>query len=215
MDEKLKIIFHTLKKGNSLIKVKKPNEEWQYVQLISKGGKTTSVINKYHWNVLDEEGRLFGIFFDRLENFRLIERSPLQKIKKRMEPMQVGFLAENLGIEESVIYYEVARKRYQEPQIVEAMNIEIKNWIENDAFVEVVDIGQKFMSTRWVVTEKVNKEDHTDRTCKARLVVRGYEEMMLDENYDIATSSPTSEKRSQQKKDLAVSQSYILQSTHA
>ena len=210
VDEKLKIIFPTLKKGDSL-KVKKPNEEWQYVQLISKGGKTTSVINKYHWNVLDEEGRLFGIFFDRLENFRLIERSPLQKIKKRMEPMQVGFLAENLGIEESVIYYEVARKRYQEPQIVEAMNIEIKNWIENDAFVEVVDIGQKFMSTRWVVTEKVNKEDHTDRTCKARLVVRGYEEMMLDENYDIATSSPTSEKRSQRVLfNIAVSESYIL-----
>ena len=66
----------------------------------------------------------------------------------------------------------------------------------------------------WLLKNSIKKIKQT-WTCKARFVVRGYEEMMLDENYDIATSSPTSEKRSQQKKDLAVSQSYILQSTHA
>ena len=65
---------------------------------------------------------------------------------------------------------------------------EIESWKENEVYVEEIEDGQTLLSVRWVVTEKV-KNDKT--VTKARLVVRGFEEMFQDR-----TDSPTCSKDS-------------------
>lgn len=50
---------------------------------------------------------------------------------------------------------------------------EIQNWLTNEVFEEVENMGQKYISVRWVVTEKVK---NGELTTKARLVARGFEE---------------------------------------
>ena len=74
-------------------------------------------------------------------------------------------------------------------EVFEAKNKELENWIENDVFEEVVDEGQDFMTVKWVVTSKI-KENH--EVTKARLVVRGFEE--VEQNY--RKDSPTCSKQS-------------------
>ena len=61
---------------------------------------------------------------------------------------------------------------------------ELKNWQEFNVYDEVPYIGQKVLSTRWVITEKGS-------SYKARLVVRGFEECLEE-----ATDSPTVSKDS-------------------
>ena len=43
------------------------------------------------------------------------------------------------------------------------------------------DIGQKLISTRWIITEKL---ENGKIRCKARLVARGFEERGKDMNTD-------------------------------
>lgn len=54
-----------------------------------------------------------------------------------------------------------------------AKQSEIQNWIDNEVYEEVEDVGQRFMSVRWVVTEKLKRDE---KVTKARLVARGFEE---------------------------------------
>ena len=66
---------------------------------------------------------------------------------------------------------------------------EIGNWQENDVYEEVEDVGQRALSVRWVVTEKVR---NGQPVVKARLVARGFEE----ETGDYRKDSPTCSKES-------------------
>ena len=62
---------------------------------------------------------------------------------------------------------------YNNNKIAEAKAEERENWMDNDVIESVEDEGQRYMSVRWVITEKV-KGGIT--YIKARLVVRGFEE---------------------------------------
>ena len=55
-----------------------------------------------------------------------------------------------------------------------AKSIELQNWKNNDAYVEVEDKDQYAISTKWVVT---TKEMDGNFTVKARLVARGFEDI--------------------------------------
>ena len=55
----------------------------------------------------------------------------------------------------------------------QAKEKEIRNWIINNVFEEVEDEGQPTISVRWVITEKMS-DGNSDT--KARLVARGFEE---------------------------------------
>ena len=62
---------------------------------------------------------------------------------------------------------------------------ELQSWFDHNVYVEVPNDGQKYISTRWVLTEKfVNG----NKTTKARLVARGFEE---DHLAKLRTDSPT------------------------
>ena len=74
---------------------------------------------------------------------------------------------------------------YSDEKVMEAKRKELKSWIDNGVFEEVEWEGQDTISTRWIVTEKANKEG---TRIKARLVARGFEEELQS---DVTTESPT------------------------
>ena len=79
--------------------------------------------------------------------------------------------------------------RHNDREVIKAKSVELENW-KNLQVVDIVeDRGQKRISTRWVVTEKVNPEGSTKT--KARLVVRGFEEQE-ELQRDAPTASKTS-----------------------
>ena len=88
--------------------------------------------------------------------------------------------------EESVNISTVPTGDHWKPEVVQAKEKEIDNWKTFNVFNEVPDRGQKTISTKWVITKKVNEGEEI---VKARLVVRGFEE---DEN--IQSDSPTAAK---------------------
>ena len=73
---------------------------------------------------------------------------------------------------------------YENKNVVEAKEKELQSWRENSVFEEVEDMGQKAISTRWIVTEKVKGGENI---CKARLVARGFEEEMEEWEKDAPT----------------------------
>ena len=74
-------------------------------------------------------------------------------------------------------------------EIDSAKKGEINNWIANSVFEEVEDNGQRCLSTRWIITEKIKQGK---RVVKARLVVQGFEE----DTCSIQKDSPTCTKES-------------------
>ena len=75
------------------------------------------------------------------------------------------------------------------PNVHEAMIEELNKWKENEVYEVVDDVGQKFISVHWVITEKII--DGRPKL-KARLVARGFEE----EDVKIPKDSPTCSKES-------------------
>lgn len=71
----------------------------------------------------------------------------------------------------------------QSKAVMDAKHKEIKNMNTYEVFECVPYTGQKTISTRWVITEKFKDNQ---KTMKARLVARGYEE-----NSNLKTDSPT------------------------
>ena len=73
---------------------------------------------------------------------------------------------------------------FEDKSVIEAKEKELQSWRENDVYEEVEDIGQRAISTRWIVTEKVKEGK---KICKARLVARGFEEEMAEWEKDAPT----------------------------
>ena len=86
----------------------------------------------------------------------------------------------------------LSKIREDDVKISKAKEKEMMNLLENDVFEWVSDHGQKKLSCKWVITEKVN--DEGDTATKARLVARGFEERLLSS--DVRTDSPTCTKTS-------------------
>ena len=80
---------------------------------------------------------------------------------------------------------------YSSIDVNTAKEKEMLNWKEIEVFSEVENTGQKTISLRWVVTEKLSSDNKP--VVKARLVARGFEESMLEEQ---RRDSPTCTKDS-------------------
>ena len=74
--------------------------------------------------------------------------------------------------------------------VAEAKKKELTTLIDHDVYEEVDDVGQDSISSRWVITEKVDEESQRV-TVKARLCARGFEE---EQNF--RTDSPTCSRES-------------------
>ena len=66
---------------------------------------------------------------------------------------------------------------YNNNKIAEVKEEEMENWIANDVFDSVDNEGQRYMSVRGIITEKVKGGI---KYIKERLVVRGFEENTSD-----------------------------------
>ena len=73
---------------------------------------------------------------------------------------------------------------FENKSVIEAKEKELQSWKENNVYEEVENVGQKAISTRWIVTEKVKGGENI---CKARLVARGFEEEMAEWEKDAPT----------------------------
>ena len=122
-----------------------------------KLGKNKEGKYKYWFNVdIDGEESTTSIDFEKLARWRITPE-----------------------IEDSLVAWEGL-------EIDKAKSTEISNWRKREVFEEVEDKGQKTISTRWIITEKIGR---TGKNIKARLVARGFEE-----ESDLETDSPTCSK---------------------
>ena len=80
-----------------------------------------------------------------------------------------------------VLVVSIPRYLHDEPECVSAKSKELANWREFGVYCEVDDVGQRTISTSWVLVRK-------DSGIKARLVIRGDLEPDKD---NIVTDSPT------------------------
>ena len=74
-----------------------------------------------------------------------------------------------------VLATEIPKKYHNTPEVIEAKEAEMGNFIRFKAFEDIEDQGQPRISSRWVITEKQNHDAMKVKT-KARLVVRGFQE---------------------------------------
>ena len=96
---------------------------------------------------------------------------------------------DTISEKQSEIY--VVNKEFEEfknRMVMDAKTTELQRWKEQDVFSIIKNEGQHCLSTTWVITEK---EKEGKSVLKARLVVRGYEEMEA-----IRSDSPTCSKDS-------------------
>ena len=95
--------------------------------------------------------------------------------------------AERAEIDNPTYMVFIPKEDWAKPFVIEAMEKEIKNFQNYNAYKEVVDLGQPRMSSGWVVTEKCYGDVIG---CKARLVVHGNQEGFSD-----SVDSPTVSKQ--------------------
>ena len=84
-----------------------------------------------------------------------------------------------------VMATDIPKKEWDTPEVIEAMERELSNYVKYDAFEEIEDIGQDKITSRWVCQRK-EKQDGMKTKVKAHLVVRGFQEMA-----DPRSDSPT------------------------
>ena len=95
--------------------------------------------------------------------------------------------AERAEIDNPTYTVFIPKEDWTKPFVIEAMEKEIKNFQNYNAYKEVVDLGQARMSSGWIVTEKCYGDVIG---CKARLVVHGNQEGFSD-----SVDSPTVSKQ--------------------
>ena len=93
-----------------------------------------------------------------------------------------------------------------EKSVSDVKEKELQNWKIEQVYEEVDDVGQDYVSVRWVITKKLVDNQYVT---KARLVARGFQECVDDLRVD----SPTCMRESLKVlMCLAISKGYILNS---
>ena len=156
-----------LPKVSSTVKFKeKEGGNWRTAMVISKGGKVTGK-NKNYVNIQVEGEELpKGVHWDKYVD-----------VWKESEAL------------ENVVFFTKTEELSE--KVIEAKEVELENWKSNKVYERVKDVGQKRISSRWVITEKGMPGDE-DYKLKTRLVCRGYEE----NSESLRTDSPTLTKES-------------------
>ena len=169
-------------KAGDKIRLKESKGDWEVAVITGPGG-TVKGRNKNLFNLVkSKDESSHHCHLDKME------------VEKSTDPI--------MYFEDNTSYVvNIPRDRYNEPAIQEAMNAEMERWKTYGTYREIYDRGQKTISTRWVVTEK--KTGY-----KARLVVRGFEEIDVGQ-----ADSPTGDKATlRMVLSLAASENWKLQS---
>lgn len=164
-----------VKAGDKVRYKKSEDSEFQAGTIISRAGKVTGK-DKNEFNIQDENENVYQEHLDKMIQ--------VEKAVECQEVSEIMYIEDGQS-DESILSVTVPKSRYNEPHIQKAMSSEIDYWKQYKVYSEVKDLGQKTLSTRWVVTRKGNNN------YKARLVVRGFEEDIQEQ-----VDSPTGEKSS-------------------
>ena len=165
-------------KNGMILQVKfKQGKDWEKVKLVSRSGK---VGGKYEneWNTILNNTKPKVIDFNRdIQDYiiNMLEQVPEDENENQHQ--------ENENDVTHEIFY-----ANTEDEILEAKLEELESWKRNKVYKEVEDTGQDTISIKWVLKEKKLEEKIF---MKARLVLRGYEEME-----SFRTDSPTCRRES-------------------
>ena len=161
-DDDLELLPNTvLPKRNTNVKFKLTgSNNWNSVKILSSLKKTGKY---YDWlNVKYNDG-----------TFDCIHWKTVDTWKKLPNPVNVVYLSTEEELSQKV---------------VNAKAKEIQNLKDNKVFKVVPYTGQKTISSRWVITEKL-KDENKGMEIKARLVARGFEENTTNLRKDSPTCS--------------------------
>ena len=145
---------------------------WTHFKIHGKGGKSTGR-NRFYYNVENESQEKFGVFLDQV----------------KFEIIAENLVSDDTHEEVNVVF--IPAYHHQKEEVIQAKQVELQNWKDMEVYEEIKDQGQKVISTRWVITEKICEGQ---KGAKARLVARRFE----DED-QVPSDSPTAEKSTLRK----------------
>ena len=142
-------------KVNDRIRIRENDQgTWTNVKILGKGGKSTGR-NRFYYNVENESQEKFGAFLDQVQFEIIAENS----------------ISDDTHEEVNVVF--IPAYRHHEAEVIQAKQVELQNWKDMEVYEEIKDQGQKVISTRWVITEKICEGQ---KGAKARLVARRFED---------------------------------------
>ena len=149
---------------NDKIRYRLPGKDWTVAVVKGRGGKATGK-NKNYFNICNmDNGEKLGIHLDKAE-FHVVN----DDLSVQNDCIDNG---NSNNKEVHAVYVPV--ERHSEFEVLDAKQKELENWSNFNVYSEVDDVGQRTISTRWVVSEKVMPDGQ--KCVKARLVIRGFEE---------------------------------------
>ena len=167
-----------LKKGDMIRFKETSDDSWKVAIVDSRAGKLKGV-NQNSFNIIVDGDEDKCIPADKMAS---IERS---NAAEAMMTKEIETFDHSPYQDYSDVILTNVCKRSDDLKIKEAQEKEMTKWKEFNVYTEVKDIGQQTISTRWVVEQK------GDGLVKARLVARGFEEMLEDKK-----DAPTADKSS-------------------
>ena len=139
--------------------------EWKSGKVMMKQPKRKGIYR--NWVNIEGADEEICVNFDQVEDWRLL---PINEIN-----------------EEHIVYLSMEQENLLE--VKEAKAKEIENMKNNDVYELVPFTGQKTISTKWIITEKIKEGK---KKVKARIVAKGFEE----NNHGLRTDSPTCSRES-------------------
>ena len=185
-----------VKKGDEVIvhKMNGDPEDRNFI-IVNRAGKAKGKYGNC-WNVKDKEsGESSYIDFNKVNWSNSNNNNNQGMHGENIEEVLERETAENDDDEEKLdessqvvelIFVSNEAAEVQKEEISKAKLKELSDWKSHDVYKTVKDIGQKRISTRWVISKKVENEQVIT---KARLVARGFEEIQ-----DFRKDSPTCSK---------------------
>ena len=175
---------------------KKPGKDlWQkYISLGLGNKKTGKYAKNPYVNYKMEDGKVAGMFINTVEWQYGHDEPPLETIRNYINYVDPE---ENITAESRILSQDptegcyvtfIPKEFHHYPFVIEAKEKELKNFNKFLVYEEVDDVGQNYITSGWVVTEKWIEGE---QRCKARLVVHGNQ--LVEE---IRTDSPTVRKAS-------------------
>ena len=155
-------------KVNDTIQIRENDQDTSTnVKILGEGGKSTGR-NRFYYNVENINPEKFGAFSDQVQ-FEIIAENSVS-----------GDTHEEVNVVFVPAYH------HQQAEVIKAKQVELQNWKDIEVHEEIEDQGQKVISTRWVITEKICEGQ---KGAKARLVARG-----LEDEDQVPLHSPTAAK---------------------
>ena len=156
------------KVGQRITYLENNTKEWDFATVVSRAGKATGKYSKWI-NIHPDNGEVKAVDFGNdIQDWKYVEGGHSEPENASEENITEVFISSS------------------NENVMPAKKFELNNWKNFDVYEEVEDKGQSAISVTWVCTERIKKDE---KSIKARLVARGYEE-----EEKVQSDSPTGNK---------------------